>query len=94
MGSELVLMFIPLGALLFVVIAYGAARGPDRIYPVVALVASVLAAGYIASQARSGYLVWFLIWFALVAFPIGAAAHVTRWLVHRSHAAKAEKNAT
>ena len=94
MGSEVVVVFVPLGALLFAVIAYRAARGPERIYPVVALVASVVAAGYIASQARSGYFVWFLIWFALVAVPIGAAAHVTRWLVHRSHAAKAEKNAT
>jgi hypothetical protein len=90
MGSEAIVVFIPLGALLLAFLSYRAARGPERVYPLVALVTSAVTAGYIASQARGGYVVWFLIWFALVSIPIGAAAHITRWLALRNRAVKAK----
>jgi hypothetical protein len=82
-GSEVVVIFVPLGVLLFWLLAYRVARGPERIYPVAALVTSAAAAAYIASQERGGYVVWFLIWFALVSVPIGAAAHIARWSFQR-----------
>jgi hypothetical protein len=91
MGNETIVVFIPLGALLLAFTLYRLLRGPERIYPGVTVVASVVAAGYIASQARSGYVVWFLVWFALLSVPIGAAAHVAQWLVQRSRTLKANE---
>lgn len=90
MGSEVVFVLIPLGALLLAFLSYRAAHGPERIYPFVALATCLVAGVYIAAQGRSGYLMWFPVWFALVSTSAGAAAHVTRWLVQRTYTANAE----
>jgi hypothetical protein len=93
-GSEAIVLFIPLGAVLLAVMAYRSARGPERIYPLVAFAVTLGAAGYIAYQQPSGFVMWFLIAFALISLPVGALAHFARWIVRRAQAARTGENAT
>jgi uncharacterized membrane protein len=83
MGSEIIVVLVPIGIVILLFLLYRIVRGPDRPYPAVVLALTLAAAGYMTLGAQNHRLDWFFIWFTLLVVPIGAAAHALRWLVKR-----------
>lgn len=78
MGSEIIVVLVPIGMAIILFLLYRIARGPDRPYPAVALTLTLAAAGYMTLGAPNHNLDWFFIWFTLLVVPIGAAAHAVK----------------
>jgi uncharacterized membrane protein len=83
MGSEIIVLLVPIGIVILLFLSYRIVRGPDRAYPAVSLIAAMSIAGYLTAGARNHYLDWFFIWFTLAVVPLGIAAHALRWAVRR-----------
>jgi hypothetical protein len=83
MGGQPLIFFALAGALLLVVLILVVAADHKRSYPIAALAASVVCAGYIALEATTAYVSWFFIGFAVVSPPISLLVYAARWFATR-----------
>ncbi len=81
MGSEIIVVLVPVGMMLLAFLVYRSVEGPRRPYPVVTLILTVAFAIYFTVQAKSHYFTWFFIFTSLFGLPIGALAHLAKWAV-------------
>jgi hypothetical protein len=83
MGDQPLIFFAPVGALFLALLVLIIAAEQKRVYPIVALGASLVCAGYLALKGPDTYVSWFFIAFAVVSPPISLLVYAARWIVAR-----------